>query len=57
MSGSSIVQAREALELAIARLGEQDSFNVVEFNSYAKALYADARPATAPSPTSARSRK
>lgn len=47
MSGSSIAQAREALELAIARLSEQDSFNVVEFNSYAKALYADARPATA----------
>lgn len=47
MSGSSIAQARDALELAIARLSEQDSFNVVEFNSYAKALYADARPATA----------
>ena len=47
MSGSSIAQAREALELAIARLSEQDSFNVIEFNSYAKALYNDARPATA----------
>ncbi|MCZ2421407.1 MAG: marine proteobacterial sortase target protein [Burkholderiales bacterium] len=47
MSGSSIAQAREALELAIARLSERDSFNVVEFNSYAKALYADARPASA----------
>jgi len=47
MSGSSIAQARDALELAIARLSEQDSFNVVEFNSYAKALYADARPANA----------
>ena len=47
MSGSSIAQARDALELAIARLSEQDSFNVVEFNSYAKALYADARPASA----------
>lgn len=47
MSGSSIVQARDALELAIARLSEQDSFNVVEFNSYAKALYNEARPATA----------
>lgn len=44
MSGSSIAQAREALELAIARLSERDSFNVVEFNSYAKALYAEARP-------------
>ncbi|CAG0946503.1 MAG: hypothetical protein EFKGCFLK_00033 [Rhodocyclaceae bacterium] len=47
MSGSSIVQAREALELAIARLSERDSFNVVEFNSYAKALYDEARPASA----------
>ena len=47
MSGSSIAQARDALELAIARLSEQDSFNVVEFNSYAKALYPDARPASA----------
>ncbi|MBE7423645.1 MAG: marine proteobacterial sortase target protein [Zoogloeaceae bacterium] len=47
MSGSSIAQAREALELAIARLSERDSFNVVEFNSYAKALYDEARPATA----------
>lgn len=47
MSGSSIAQARDALELAIARLSEQDSFNVIEFNSYAKALYPDARPATA----------
>ena len=49
MSGSSIAQARDALELAIARLSEQDSFNVVEFNSYAKALYPDARPASAAS--------
>ncbi|GAB1413434.1 marine proteobacterial sortase target protein [Candidatus Desulfobacillus denitrificans] len=47
MSGSSIAQARDALELAIARLSERDSFNVVEFNSYAKALYDDARPASA----------
>lgn len=47
MSGSSIAQARDALELAIARLSEQDSFNVVEFNSYAKALYNEARPASA----------
>ena len=47
MSGGSIAQARDALELAIARLSAQDSFNVVEFNSYAKALYADARPASA----------
>lgn len=47
MSGSSIAQAKEALELAVSRLSDQDSFNVIEFNSYAKALYPDARPATA----------
>ncbi|MEZ5614582.1 MAG: marine proteobacterial sortase target protein [Rhodocyclaceae bacterium] len=46
MSGSSIAQAKEALELAISRLNEQDRFNVIEFNSYAKALYPEARPAT-----------
>jgi Ca-activated chloride channel family protein len=47
MSGSSIAQAKEALELAVSRLAGQDSFNVIEFNSYAKALYPDARPASA----------
>ncbi len=47
MSGSSIAQAKEALELAVSRLAGQDSFNIIEFNSYAKALYPDARPASA----------
>ncbi len=47
MSGSSLAQAKEALELAVSRLAEQDTFNVIEFNSYAKALYGDARPASA----------
>ncbi len=46
MSGSSIAQAKEALALAVSRLDERDSFNVIEFNSYAKALYPDARPAS-----------
>jgi Ca-activated chloride channel family protein len=46
MSGASIAQAREALELAIERLSPGDSFNVIEFNSYAKALFEAARPAT-----------
>lgn len=46
MSGASIAQAREALELAIARLGAQDRFNLVEFNSTARALWREARPAT-----------
>ena len=47
MSGSSLAQAKGALELAVSRLAEQDSFNVIEFNSYAKALYPEARPANA----------
>ena len=43
MHGASIAQAREALELAIRRLGAADRFNVIEFNSYAQALYPKAR--------------
>ena len=46
MEGTSIVQAREALELAIRRLSGADRFNVIEFNSYAQRLYPDAVPAT-----------
>ncbi|HEX6692747.1 MAG TPA: marine proteobacterial sortase target protein [Burkholderiales bacterium] len=46
MQGASIEQAREALELAIRRLGAADRFNVIEFNSHARALYPEARPAT-----------
>jgi Ca-activated chloride channel family protein len=46
MQGASIAQAREALELAIRRLGAADRFNVIEFNSHARPLYAEARPAT-----------
>ena len=45
MAGASIRQAREALTLALSRLRPGDRFNVIEFNSYAKALFADARPA------------
>ena len=47
MSGASIAQAREALELAIRRLTPADRFNVIEFNSYARALFSEARPADA----------
>lgn len=46
MEGTSIVQAREALQLAVQRLNAGDTFNVIEFNSYAKALFEDAQPAT-----------
>jgi Ca-activated chloride channel family protein len=49
MQGASIAQAREALELAIRRLSPADRFNIIEFNSHARALYREARPATADS--------
>lgn len=45
MHGASIAQAREALELAIRRLAPADRFNVIEFNSHARALFPQARPA------------
>jgi Ca-activated chloride channel family protein len=46
MHGASIAQAKEALELAVLRLGPRDRFNVIEFNSFASRLFTDARPAT-----------
>lgn len=39
MAGESILQAKAALELAIEQLNVQDSFNVIEFNSQASALW------------------
>lgn len=45
MDGTSIVQAREALQLALDRLGPRDRFNIIEFNSYPTPLYRDAQPA------------
>jgi Ca-activated chloride channel family protein len=45
MAGASIRQAKEALELALGRLAPQDRFNIVEFNSTAQPLFADAREA------------
>jgi len=46
MAGASIRQAKEALELALARLAPEDRFNVIEFNSTAQALFAEARDAS-----------
>ena len=45
MSGPSIEQAREALAMALTRLGPQDTFDVVEFDNDAHALFGEARPA------------
>jgi Ca-activated chloride channel family protein len=44
MAGSSIVQAKAALALALERLEPGDRFNVVEFNSHARALFAAPMP-------------
>lgn len=46
MAGASIVQAKTALKLAIDRLQSHDSFNVVQFNNVASALFGAAQPAT-----------
>lgn len=46
MQGASIRQARLALEHGLDTLGERDRFNVIEFNSATRALYAAALPAT-----------
>ncbi|WP_289028306.1 marine proteobacterial sortase target protein [uncultured Paraglaciecola sp.] len=39
MEGESIIQAKQALLLAIDQLNEQDSFNLIEFNSRAQNLW------------------
>ncbi|MEP1554524.1 MAG: marine proteobacterial sortase target protein [Paraglaciecola sp.] len=39
MEGESILQAKQALLLAIEQLNEQDSFNLIEFNSRAQNLW------------------
>jgi Ca-activated chloride channel family protein len=44
MAGASIRQAKDALQMALARLAPGDRFNVVEFNSTAQMLYANAQP-------------
>ncbi|MBL8706069.1 MAG: marine proteobacterial sortase target protein [Rhodospirillales bacterium] len=46
MEGESIVQARQALSLALSRLKPADRFNVIEFNSRARRLFARAEVAT-----------
>jgi Ca-activated chloride channel family protein len=46
MSGTSIEQAKTALELALGRLTPADSFNIIQFNSWTASLFAQAEPAT-----------
>ncbi|MCF2947459.1 marine proteobacterial sortase target protein [Paraglaciecola aquimarina] len=45
MEGQSIVQAKQALILAIQQLAENDSFNVIEFNNHAQNLWKTPLPA------------
>lgn len=46
MHGPSIIQARAALDLALAQLRPQDRFNVIQFNSALERLHPQAVPAT-----------
>jgi Ca-activated chloride channel homolog len=46
MAGASIQQAKAALQMALARLGASDTFNVIRFNHTMDALFAAPRPAT-----------
>lgn len=39
MSGESLRQAKRSLALAVERLGAEDSFNIVEFNSHTTTLF------------------
>jgi Ca-activated chloride channel family protein len=47
MGGESIRQAKKALLMAVARMRAQDRFNVIEFNSTARALFSTSMPGTA----------
>ena len=46
MGGTSIVQAKSALTLALDRLTTDDRFNVIQFNSVTEALFPDVQPWT-----------
>jgi len=46
MHGTSIEQAKSALHLALDRLRPTDTFNIIQFNNHASALFASAQPAT-----------
>ncbi len=46
MSGTSIVQAKAALELALAELKPGDRFNIIQFNSYTEQLFRFPQPVT-----------
>jgi Ca-activated chloride channel family protein len=45
MGGTSIIQARDALMLALEQLGPEDYFNIIEFDSNFTNLFRNSRPA------------
>jgi Ca-activated chloride channel family protein len=47
MGGTSIEQARAGLTEALGKLGQQDRFNIVEFNSITRPFYSNSREASA----------
>jgi len=47
MAGTSIVQAKAAISLALGRLRPADHFNIVVFNNSARAMFSEAKPADA----------
>ena len=47
MQGSSIVQAKQSLQLALSRLKPGDQFNIIEFNSRFTKLFQQPQPADA----------
>ncbi|HUO82698.1 MAG TPA: marine proteobacterial sortase target protein [Gammaproteobacteria bacterium] len=47
MTGEPLEQAKDSIELALARLAPGDRFNLIQFNSLAESLYLEPRPATA----------
>jgi Ca-activated chloride channel family protein len=46
MAGTSLNEAKNALQLALDRLSPQDRFNVIEFNSVTHVMFTQPRPAT-----------
>ncbi|WP_447968556.1 marine proteobacterial sortase target protein [Nitrospira sp. M1] len=46
MHGSSIEQAKLALQLALTRLTERDRFNVIQFNHVTETLFSSSQPVT-----------
>lgn len=55
MEGTSINEAKNALQLALDHLQPGDRFNVIEFNSATRMLFEDAQPATSEAVAQAKS--